>query len=140
MKALLLIAGFFLFTPLFAQTTQDDPQREALKETMRTFASALDLMQEGILHNSSDKMLQGVQMLKGTKRGFLEKHGQTLERYMPKDPKFARSYARITGDRIEGYIDSLDTQIKFRQEYSRTAATYGHIMQACVGCHQKLRK
>ncbi len=116
------------------------PEQKALQKTMKTLAKGLTRIQYGILYNDRDELLAGVRMIKRTQDGFLTRHGEALKKYMPENPKFAVSMAKLSEKNIEKYIRMMRSDIFTRQDYSRITAGYNHIMQECVGCHQKLRK
>jgi hypothetical protein len=132
-----VIVMLVLSLSMFAQ----DKESEELKKVMNSFASAMELIQHGILHNNIDEMNKGAKMLRTDDESFLESHGKALIRHMPENPEFAKAYAKRTGEKIRNYADSLDEQIGNRtKSYSKISATYTHILHECVGCHQKIRK
>ena len=139
MKSLILTALLSTACSLLADTPPEQ-QRTELKETMHTFVAALGLVQDGILYNSTEKMNEGIGILKATERDFLRRHGNTLQYYMNEDPTFAMSYARNASDKLHQHIRNLDNEVRFGQEYSKTAETYSRIVQICTECHQKFRK
>ncbi len=116
------------------------PEQQALQKTMKTLSKGLSRIQHGILYNDRDELLAGVRMLKRTEEGFLTRHGEALKKYMPENPKFAVSLAKLSEKNIERYIRMMREDIFSRHDYSRITAGYTHIMQECVGCHQKLRR
>ncbi len=131
----LIIVMVFLFLSISAQ------EKEELKSVMKSFASAMEQIQHGILYNNIDEMREGVKKLSSDDKKFLESHGEALMRHMPENPEFAKNYAERTGEKIESYVESLDEQLKNEtKSYSKISATYSHILQECVGCHQKIRK
>ena len=122
---------------IFAQ----DRESEELKTVMKSFASAMVLIQHGILYNNIDEMNKGVKKLKVDDGKFLESHGEALAKHMPENPEFVKNYAERTGEKIRNYVDSLDEQMRNgTKSYSKISATYTHILHECVGCHQKIRK
>lgn len=139
MKSLILAALLITACPLVAETPPEQ-QRSELRETMHTFVTALDMIQDGILYNSSAKMNEGLAILKSTEHDFLKRHGSTLQQYMSEDPTFALSYARNAADKLHEHIRSLDNEVRYQRKYSDTAAIYGRIIQLCTECHQKFRK
>ncbi len=116
------------------------PEQKALQKTMKTLAKGLTRIQYGILYNDQDELLAGVRMIKRTQDGFLTRHGEALKEYMPENPKFAVSLAKLSEKNIERYIRMMRSDIFSKKDYSRITAGYTHIMQECVGCHRKLRK
>ncbi len=116
------------------------PEQKALQKTMKTLAKGLTRIQYGILYNDRTELLAGVRMIKRTEDGFLTRHGEELKKFMPENPKFAASLAKLSEKNIEKYIRMMRSDIFNRQDFSRISAGYSHIMQECVGCHQKLRK
>jgi len=128
---------FVLALSLFAQ----EKESEELKSVMKSFASAMEQIQHGILYNDIDEMKMGVKKLKSDEEKFLASHGEALTRHMPQNPEFVKNYAERTGEKIQSYVESLDEQIKNEaKSYSKISATYTHILHECVGCHQKIRK
>ncbi len=121
-------------------TTPMTPEQKALQKTMKTLAKGLTRIQYGILYNDKTELLAGVRMIKRTEEGFLTRHGEALKKYMPENPKFAVSLAKLSEKNIEKYTRMMRSDIFSRQDYSRITAGYTHIMQECVGCHQKLRR
>jgi len=116
------------------------PEQQELQKTMKTLAKGLTRIQYGILYNDREELLAGVRMIKRTEDGFLTRHGEALKRYMPENPKFALSLARLSEKNIERYIRMMRSDIFSKKDYSRITAGYSHIMQECVGCHRKLRR
>ena len=132
-----VIVMLALSLSMFAQ----DRESEELKTVMKSFASAMVLIQHGILYNNIDEMTKGVKKLSVDDGKFLESHGEALMKHMPENPEFAKNYAERTGEKIQSYVDSLDEQMRNRtKSYSKISATYTHILHECVGCHQKIRK
>ncbi len=135
MKLIIVILVFSL--SIFAQ----DRESEELKTVMKSFASAMEQIQHGILYNNIDEMKKGVKKLSIEDGKFLESHGEALMRHMPENPEFVKNYAERTGEKIQSYVDGLDEQIKNEtKSYSKISATYTHILHECVGCHQKIRQ
>lgn len=116
-------------------------ESEELKTVMKSFASAMVLIQHGILYNNIDEMTEGAKLLKENDDKLLQGHGEALMRHMPENPEFAKNYAERAGEKIMTYADSLDEQIRNEtKSYSKISATYTHILHECVGCHQKIRQ
>lgn len=135
MKFVIVMLVFAL--SIFAQ----EKTSEELKAVMKSFASAMEQIQHGILYNNIDEMNEGVKKLRTDDEKFLESHGEALMQHMPEKPEFVKNYAERTGEKIQSYVDSLDEQIKNEtKSYSKISATYTHILHECVGCHQKIRK
>lgn len=112
-----------------------------LQNVMGSFSLAMELIQHGILHNDIGEMNKGAQMLKRSDSELFSSHGKALLEHMPNNPEFAKDYAKRTGDKIRSYADILGQQVESgRKSYSKIAATYTHILQECVGCHQKVRR
>lgn len=140
MKTAIRLSALIITSSLFAGTQAPEDESAALKKVMHSFASGLEQIQRGILYNDIEKMLKGVKELQTNEKEFLERHGKSLERHMPGDPEFVHTYAEATAKRIHDYTDKLRREINSAHEYSKIAATYTHILQSCVGCHQKIRK
>lgn len=135
MKYIMLILMFSL--SLFAE--ENDSQD--LKKVMTSFASAMELVQHGILYNNIDEMHKGAQMLKISDEELLQSHGKALMKHMPDNPEFAKTYAKLTGEKIRNYADKMGEQISSnKKSYSQISATYSDILRECVGCHQKIRR
>ncbi len=140
MKTLLRMTALILLGTLLSASAEADKEREELKKVMTSFASSLELIQHGILYNKEDEMHKGAQLLRNSEYKFLEKHGEALMRNMPDNPDFARKYAKSAGKRIRNYTDRLHSQLGGTNDYSQIATTYSHVLQECVGCHQKIRQ
>ncbi len=140
MRPLAFIIALSLISTLLSAAEEGYKERTELKKAMKTYASALELIQHGILYNKTDEMHKGAQLLRNNEYKFMERHGKALERHMPDNPEFARSYAKSTGKRIQNYTDRFNTQLGGRNDYSQIATTYSHILHECVGCHQKIRQ
>ncbi len=140
MNTLIRITALILLGTLLLAAQETDKERTELKKVMTSFASALELMQHGILYNKPDEMHKGAQLLKNNEHRFIQRHGDALVRHMPDNPEFARSYAKSTGKRIRNYTDRLNVQLGGRNDYTQISTTYTHILQECVGCHQKIRQ
>ena len=134
------ITVLILIGTLLLAAQEADKEKAELKKVMTSFASALELMQHGILYNKPDEMHKGAQLLRNNEHRFLRHHGDALERHMPDNPEFARSYAKSAAKRIRNYTDRLNYQLGGANDYSQIATTYTHILQECVGCHQKIRQ
>ena len=135
------IASVLVLTCTLTYGAQDgDNQKAELKQTMRNFASALELIQQGILYNKPDDMHKGAQLLDRNQKDFLEHHGNAIEMHMPDNPKFARSYATFTAGKIRDYIDKLSGSLGGPRDYSNIATYYTRILNECVSCHQKVRQ
>jgi len=131
------IIMFALLLSLAAQ----EKESEELKTVMKSFASAMVLIQHGILYNNIDEMTEGAKLLRENDDKLLQGHGEALMRHMPENPEFVKNYTERTGEKIRSYTDSLDEQLKNEvKSYSKISATYTHILHECVGCHQKIRK
>ncbi len=87
MKLIIVMLIFSL--SIFAQ----DRESEELKTVMKSFASAMEQIQHGILYNNIDEMKKGVKKLSVEDGKFLESHGEALMRHMPKKPAFVKNYA-----------------------------------------------
>ncbi|BBG65590.1 hypothetical protein NNO_0887 [Hydrogenimonas sp.] len=141
MKKMVFSLGLVISLSVAGQpNTPMTPEQKALQKTMKTFAKGLSRIQHGILYNDRVELLAGVRMIKRTEEGFLTRHGEVLKKYMPENPKFAVSLAKLSEKNIERYIRMMRSDIFSKQDFSRITAGYTHIMQECVGCHQKLRK
>ncbi|WP_345984824.1 hypothetical protein WCX49_09340 [Sulfurimonas sp. HSL-1656] len=139
MKLWSVVAILLVCSMLYGEQSKD-VQKEELKKAMQSFASALELIQHGILYNKPWEMRKGAQLLDRSSKDFVERHGDALVYHMPDDPKFARSYAKYTALRIRDNIDKLSSSLGGPKDYSNTAAYYTHILNECVGCHQKIRQ
>ncbi len=141
MKKVIFSLGLVISLSVAGQPhTPMTPEQKALQKTMKTLAKGLTRIQYGILYNDRVELLAGVRMIKRTEDGFLTRHGEALKKYMPENPKFAVSLAKLSEKNIERYIRMMRSDIFSKKDYSRITAGYNHIMQECVGCHQKLRK
>lgn len=141
MKKLFLTLGLGIVMLGAGQTNPPmTPEQKALKDTMKSMADGLMRIQEGILYNDRETLLAGVRSLKLVQEGYLTKHGEALKKYMPDNPTFAMSLAKKSEMDIERYVRMMREDIFSRHDYSNIAAGYTHIVQECVGCHQKLRK
>ncbi|MEA3373863.1 MAG: hypothetical protein U9Q62_09255 [Campylobacterota bacterium] len=129
-----------LISTLLWAAPEADKEKTELKKVMKSFASALELIQHGILYNKTDEMHKGAQRLRNSEHKFLQRHGDALVRHMPDNPEFAQSYAKSTAKRIRNYTDRLNYQLGTANDYSQIATTYNHVLQECVGCHQKIRQ
>ena len=139
MRAVIKIGALFLALSIFVVVQADDGEKKELKSTMHSFYSALELIQHGILYNKKDEMYKGAQLLERNEQKFIQRHGNALRKHFPKDQEFAYAYAETTSKRIVSLTKKLNDSLGGSQDFSNIAATYGHIFQACVGCHQKLR-
>ncbi|MGB6018152.1 MAG: hypothetical protein WBF77_00995 [Sulfurimonadaceae bacterium] len=129
-----------LMLVLSLSISAQDKEGEELKKVMKSFVSAMELIQHGILYNNIDEMNKGSKMLRINDDKLLQSHGKALMKHMPDNPEFAKTYAKRTGEKIRNYADSLDEQIgSGTKSYSKISATYTHILHECVGCHQKVR-
>ena len=141
MKRTLLALGLAVVMSGAGQTNPPmTPEQKALKTTMTSMADGLIRIQKAILYNNKEELLAGVRALKRVQPGFLTRHGEALKRYMPENPKFALSLAKLSEKNIERYVRMMREDIFSRHDYSRITAGYMHIMQECTGCHQKLRR
>jgi len=140
MKPLIIAVILFLTSTVLCAEESKETQKEELKKTMQSFASALELIQHGILYNKPWEMRKGAQLLDRNSEDFVKRHGEALKDHMPDDPKFAESYATYTAARIRDDIDKLSASLGGPRDYSNTAAYYTHILNECVGCHQKIRQ
>lgn len=135
MKFVIIVLALTL--GLFAQ----EKKSEELKMEMKSFASAMEQIQHGILYNNIDEMKIGVKKLSVKDGKFLESHGEALMRHMPNNPEFVKNYAERADGKIQGYVKSLEKQVENEaKSYSKISATYTHILHECVGCHQKIRQ
>ncbi len=126
---------------LYADSSEAPTQKEKeLQKTMQSFSKGLELIQYGIIYNDKIKMESGVRKLKMGEKDFLERHGETLKKYMPKQPDMAMQLATSSYTRMNKYIMQMHEGINSVHDYSTVAADYSHILQECVGCHQKIRK
>jgi len=140
MKRHHLAGSLLLCSSLLLAAEDADTKRTELKETMRHFASALELIQHGILYNNPDDMHKGAQLLDRNERGFIERHGEAIEMDLPDNPKFARSYAILSAGKIRDQIDRLIGSLGGPHDYRVIATSYTQILNECVGCHQKIRQ
>ena len=140
MKSFILISTLLLTSSLLSASEQPEKEKAELKKVMRTFASALELIQHGILYNKVDEMHKGAQLLRKHEQQFIRRHGTALEQHFPENPEFARSYAKSSAKRISKYTDRLSGALGGANDFSNIAASYSHILQECVGCHQKVRQ
>jgi cytochrome c556 len=141
MKKILLTLGIGIVMLVAGQSEKPmTPEQKALKNTMQTMSEGLMRIQKAILYNNKEELLAGVRMLKTVQPGFLTQHGKALENYMPNNPKFAVSLAKKSEQNIERYVRMMRSDIFSKHDYSKISAAYTHIMQECVGCHQKLRQ
>ena len=122
MKALIVAVALLLTSTLLSAEESKEAQKAELKKAMQGFASALELIQHGILYNKPWEMRKGAQLLDLNSQGFMEKHGDALVYHMPDNPKFARSYAKYTALRIRDNIDKLSASLGGPKDYSNTAA------------------
>ncbi|WP_201352996.1 hypothetical protein [Hydrogenimonas urashimensis] len=141
MKKLIVTLGLGIVMLGAGQTNSPmTPEQKALKNTMTSMADGLMKIQKGILYNERETLLAGVRALKRVREGYLTKHGEALKKFEPDNPKFALSLAMKSEQNIERYVRMMREDIFTKHDYSKIAAGYTHIMQECVGCHQKLRK
>ncbi|BDY12125.1 hypothetical protein [Hydrogenimonas cancrithermarum] len=141
MKKIVLALGLGLAVLVAGQAQKPlAPEQKALKNTMQTMSKGLMRIQKAILYNDKQELLAGVRMLKTVQPGFLTEHGEALKKYMPENPKFAVSLAKKSEQNIERYVRMMRSDIFSKHDYSKISAGYTHIMQECVGCHQKLRQ
>ena len=140
MKTLLRLTSLLAIPLLLAAAEPADNDKEALVKTMHSFTSGLELIQKGILYNKTDKILDGVAMIKKYEADFVKTHGKSLEKHMPDNPELARSYAVSAAKKISRYTGRISREIVHIRDYSKIAATYTHILHECVGCHQKIRR
>ena len=141
MKKILLTLGLGIVMLGAGQTNSPmTSEQKALKDTMTSMADGLMRIQKAILYNDREQLLAGVRALKRVRPGFLTKHGEALKRFMPENPKFAVSLAKLSEKNIERYVRMMREDIFSKHDYSRITAGYIHIMQECTGCHRKLRK
>ena len=92
------------------------------------------------LYNSKDEMQKGAEILQKSNKKLFEEHGNALALYMPENPEFAKEFAKRTGKNIQKYAVKMTESMDERKAYSKMSANYTHILQECVGCHQKIRK
>ena len=140
MNVVIRISVLFLTFALLSGALASDREDKKLKDVMHGFASSLELIQHGILYNKADEMYKGAQLLERDKQMFIQKHGDELKRYLPDNPTFAYNYAKSTSKKIVKLTNKLTNSLGGSKDFSIIAATYGHIMQECVGCHQKIRE
>ena len=86
-----VIVMFALTLSVFAQ----EKESEGLKTVMKSFASAMEQIQHGILYNNIDEMKMGVKKLSVEDGKFLESHGEALMRHMPEKPEFVKNYTHV---------------------------------------------
>ena len=139
MKLVIKIGALLLASSILTGVYASDSKEQKLKSTMSNFASALELIQHGILYNKKDEMYKGSQLLSIDQQRFIQLHGNTLKEYIPNNPKFAYDYAKSTSQRIQKLTDKLNSSLGRDKDFSIIASTYGHIVQECVVCHQKIR-
>lgn len=111
-----------------------------LRKTMVSFATAMEIIQHGILYNNKEEMHKGAQLLMLNNMQLFKKHGDALAEHMPEDPEFAKAFAKRTGQKIQDYAEKMTKDLGNRKAYSKMSAIYTHILQECVGCHQKVRR
>ncbi|SFP36157.1 hypothetical protein [Hydrogenimonas thermophila] len=141
MKKILLALGLGIIMLVAGQAEKPlTPEQKALKNTMQTLSKGLMRIQKAILYNNKQELLAGIRMLKTVETGFLTRHGEALKKYMPKNPNFAISFAKLSEKNIERYVRMMRSDIYSKRDYSRITAGYTHIMQECIGCHQKIRQ
>ena len=140
MKVVMKVGVLFLVFAFFAGVQASDREDKKLKSVMHSFSSALELIQHGVLYNKMDEMYKGVQLLERNEQKFMQRHGDALKEHLPNNPKFAYDYAKSTSKRIVKLTKRLSTSLGGSKDFSDIAAVYGHIVQECVGCHQKLRR
>ncbi|WP_456451999.1 hypothetical protein [Hydrogenimonas sp.] len=141
MKKTLLAIGLGIVMLGAGQTNPPmTPEQKALKTTMKSMADGLMRIQKAILYNDREQLLAGVRALKRVEPGFLTRHGEALKKFMPENPKFAMSLAKLSEMNIERYVRMMREDIFSKHDYSRITAGYVHVMQECTGCHQKLRR
>ena len=140
MRTTIYIVIFALAVTLYGAGEESMLERTELKRVMKSYAVALELIQHGIIYNNTDEMHKGAQLLRSNENKFLEHHGAALASHMPDQPEFVRKYAKTTSARIRHYTDRLNGQLGGKNDYSQIATSYSHILQECVGCHQKIRQ
>jgi hypothetical protein len=141
MKKLILMLG--IVTPLLFAAQPEEaktPEQQELQGTMQTLSKGLMHIQQGILTNDKEELLTGVRMLKRTEEGFLTRHGEALQKYMPESPKYAISMAKTSERNIERYTREIRSDILSKKDYNRVTRGYTNMMIESVKCHQKLRK
>ncbi len=124
---------------MLSLSANEDKQIE-LRKTMISFATAMELIQHGILYNNKEEMHKGAQLLQVNNMKLFKKHGDALALYMPENPEFAKEFAKRTGQNIQDYANKMTEDLGSRKAYSKMSAIYTHILQECVGCHQKVRR
>ena len=139
MRAVIKIGALFLALSMVVVVQADNNEEKELKSIMHSFSSALELIQHGILYNKTDEMYKGAQLLERNEQEFIQRHGNALKKHLAEDPKFAYNYAKLASKRIVSLTKKLNDSLGGSQDFSKISATYGHILQECVGCHQKLR-
>lgn len=139
MRVVIKVGALFLAFSVFVGVQADEIEDKKLKSVMNSFSTSLELIQHGILYNKLDEMYKGSQLLERGQQQFIQQHGNALKRHFPNDPEFAYAYAKSTSKRIVKLTKKLNSSLGGSKDFSKIAATYGHIMQECVGCHQKLR-
>ena len=133
-----VLAVLFMVSFTLLQAKGED--KLELQKTMISFASAMEIIQHGILYSDKQEMLKGAQLLKLTNAELFKQHGDAIALHMPKDPEFAKKFARRTSQKIQDYADKMTQNLDDRKAYSKMSAIYTHILQECVGCHQKIRR
>jgi len=136
MKNILMV---MLVLGTLSLSAKEDKQLE-LRKTMISFATAMELIQHGILYNNKEEMHKGAQLLKINNMQLFKTHGDALAVHMPENPEFAKEFAKRTGKKIQDYADKMTSDLGSRTAYSKMSALYSHILQECVGCHQKVRR
>jgi len=136
MKKILILV---LILGTLSLSANDEKQLE-LRKTMISFATAMELIQHGILYNNKEEMNKGAQLLKVNNTQLFKEHGDALAVHMPENPEFAKEFAKRTGKKIQDYADKMTSDLGNRTAYSKMSALYSHILQECVGCHQKVRR
>ncbi len=137
--AMILALGALVLMAGQPQKSMSEDEK-ALKSAMSSMADGMTRIQKAILYNDKEQLLAGVRALKRIQPGFLTKHGESLKRFMPDNPKFAVSLAKKSEVNIQRYVDMMREDIFSRHDYNKITAGYTHILSECVGCHQKLRK
>ena len=139
MNVVMKIGALFLASSILTGAYASSSEEQKLKSTMKSFSMALELIQHGILYNKKDEMYKGSQLLSKDQQRFMQLHGNTLKEHIPQNPRFAYDYAKSTSKKIQKLTEKLNSSLGGDKDFSIIASTYGHIMQECVGCHQKIR-